>query len=245
MFTGLIQAIGAVSHASNYELSVSWDTHQYPTMSEGIALGDSIAVDGVCLTVMQIVQNGFVAAVSPETVSRTTLSEGQIGTCPVNLESSLRVGSKVGGHFVTGHIDGVGYFESAIQTATSWEMSFKVPDARIARYIVPKGSISINGISLTVADCNPSGSWFKVAVIPVTYYDTNLQFLKTGSVVNLEGDVLGKYVEKFMRIRPSASTSDNLSEDELLEGNSIPSPMMQSYDNASITSSFLEEHGYS
>jgi riboflavin synthase len=244
MFTGLIQAIGKVSQPSSNELKVSWDAQQYPAIGDAIAIGDSIAVDGVCLTVMQLTSDGFIADVSPETVRRTTLSQAHVGQCPVNLERSLRVGSKVGGHFVTGHIDGVGYLKSAARTATSWELSFDVPDERIARYIVPKGSIAINGISLTVAACNASGSWFKVAVIPVTYQDTNLQFLVPGDWVNLEGDLLGKYVEKFMRVQPSADASEETADSNLWNHHWNGSSADKA-DEPSITSSFLAEHGYS
>ncbi|MEB3209818.1 MAG: riboflavin synthase [Leptolyngbyaceae bacterium] len=244
MFTGLIQAIGKISQPSSTELYVSWDTQRYSRVGEGIAMGDSIAVDGVCLTVTRIMPDGFIADVSPETLSRTTLSQDHMGQCPVNLESSLRVGSKVGGHFVTGHIDGVGYLSAATRTATSWEMSFDVPDQRIARYIVPKGSIAINGVSLTVADCNGSGNWFKVAVIPVTYHDTNLQFLVPGSRVNLEGDVLGKYVEKFMRVSPSSVASNLMANGEDASPNANGAADGHGSDEW-VTSEFLAEHGYS
>lgn len=235
MFTGLIQAIGTIHHQSSYELRVSWDTEKATPISSDLSLGDSIAVDGVCLTVMQIMSDGFIAVVSPETVSRTALSQRESDLQIVNLESSLRVGGKVGGHFVTGHIDGIGYLEASLQTETSWELSFTVSDARVARYIVPKGSISVNGVSLTVAKCNGAGTWFKVAVIPVTYYETNLQFLTPGSMVNLEGDVLGKYVEKFLRIQSPESIAEM---DALIDD----SPT--SLNAASITASFLAEHGY-
>ncbi len=197
-----------------------------------LALGDSVAVDGICLTVSEIVSHGFIADASPETLSRTTLGQPQ-DSMPVNLEVSLRVGSKLGGHFVTGHIDGVGYVQSVVQTANAWEMSFRIPDARISRYVVPKGSIAINGVSLTVADCNPAGSWIKVAVIPVTYAETNLCYLKANDCVNLEGDVLGKYVEKFLRLDIARSSgSDGEDEGATWEGTDMISP------------SFLAEHGY-
>jgi riboflavin synthase len=135
------------------------------------------------------------------------------------------VGSKIGGHFVTGHIDGRGSLESAIETDNAWWLRFTVPDQRVARYIVPKGSIAVNGISLTVADCSPSGDWFSVAVIPVTYRDTTLQYLQPGQWVNLEGDVLGKYVEKFLQGRGNAQTLTAL--------------------ESNLSVEFLADHGYS
>lgn len=192
---------------------------------QDLAYGDSIAVDGVCLTVEEVLKDGFIATASPETLRRTTLGDEETAQKYVNLEASLRVGSKVGGHFVMGHVDGVGRMVTAEQTATSWEMTFTASEA-IARYIVPKGSIAINGISLTVATYQPELSQFTVAVIPLTYAETNLRYLVPGSLVNLEGDILGKYVEKFLysgKQNPKAgenSTSDR------------------------ITPEFLAEHGY-
>jgi riboflavin synthase len=183
-------------------------------------MGDSIAVDGVCLTVETALDNGFVATASPETLAKSTLGQLADGA-KVNLESSLRVGSKIGGHFVTGHVDGLGRLASAIADATSWELRFVVPSPQVARYIVPKGSISVNGISLTVADCSASGDWFTVAVIPVTYQETNLQYLHSQQAVNLEGDVLGKYAEKFLNLG-SAKTDQE----------------------PDIALDFLTEHGY-
>jgi riboflavin synthase len=166
-------------------------------ITQDLAYGDSVAVDGVCLTVEEVLKDGFIATASPETLRRTTLGGELTPQKYVNLETSLRVGGKVGGHFVMGHVDGVGRLLSSEQTASSWEMTFAASDA-IARYIVPKGSIAVNGISLTVATYEPELSQFTVAVIPLTYAETNLSYLVPGSWVNLEGDILGKYVEKFL-----------------------------------------------
>ncbi|TAD74921.1 MAG: riboflavin synthase [Oscillatoriales cyanobacterium] len=218
MFTGLVQGLGNLERLGPDRLAITCDLVTAGAIVPELALGDSVAVDGVCLTVERILAQGFEATVSPETLDRTTLGSAD----RVNLEPSLRVGSKIGGHFVTGHIDGVGWFESAIATATSWELSFQASD-RVARYIVPKGSIAINGISLTVADCSDDGRWFAVAVIPHTYSHTNLQDLQPGAPVNLEGDILGKYVEKMLR---SGSAASGLHRAE------------------SITPEFLAEHGY-
>jgi riboflavin synthase len=200
VFTGLIQGTGTRQLLGADKLQITCSPAVSGLILADLALGDSVAVDGVCLTVVEILPGGFVAVASPETSDRSTL--GQHLTTPVNLETSLRVGSKLGGHFVTGHVDGVGYLRDAIQTATSWEMTFTTDDPRVSRYILPKGSIAVNGISLTVANCDPAGSWFTVAVIPHTYEETNLQYLHPGSQVNLEGDILGKYVEKFLRFSP-------------------------------------------
>ena len=216
MFTGLVRALGQVRSIGSDLLSVSCNDDKASLILTDLALGDSVAVDGVCLTVMEVLPQGFVAAVSPETLGRTTLAQKQLGDRFVNLEPSLRVGSKLGGHFVMGHIDGVGYLDSQEQTATSWEMSF-VTTEEIARYIVPKGSIAINGISLTIADYDDARYWFKVAVIPLTYAETNLSHLQLGDRVNLEGDILGKYMEKL-----------------------IPKPAQ----NEELTPAFLVENGY-
>lgn len=209
-----------------FALAVKGNT-AYIILSD-LAIGDSVAVDGVCLTVEEILPDGFVATASPETLQRTTLGwRSQAGDF-VNLETSLRVGSKLGGHFVTGHVDGMGSLVESVSTEKSWEMTFAAPpsmseewQSRIARYIIPKGSIAVNGISLTVADCDERGSWFKVAVIPHTYAETNLCYLNIGDLVNLEGDILGKYVDKLLghRLAPESAQED-------------------------ISLSFLAEHGY-
>jgi riboflavin synthase len=199
MFTGLIQTVGTLNLLNPEQVQITCPEQSVELILQDLEIGDSVAVDGVCLTVTKILKNGFLADVSPETVDRTTLGQTQGGIKPVNLETSLRVGSKLGGHFVTGHVDGIGTFQSAVQTATSWEITVNVLSDQVARYIVPKGSISVNGISLTVADCAADGSWFRVAVIPHTYAATNLSQLTTGNWVNLEGDILGKYVERFTK----------------------------------------------
>jgi riboflavin synthase len=226
MFTGLIRTMATLRLLGHNLAQVVCTGHLPEVILEGLELGDSVAVDGICLTVTEIQARGFVAAVSPETLSRTTLNNDS-GEVYVNLEPSLKVGSKLGGHFVTGHIDGVGYLEASVQTEDSWEMSFQVPDAKVARYIVSKGSIAVNGVSLTIATCNSVGSWFKVAVIPLTYAETNLRYLQPGSPVNLEGDVLGKYVEKFLRLgKPAAE------------------PLASLQTMSGVTDGFLAEHGY-
>ncbi|MEM6836093.1 MAG: riboflavin synthase [Cyanobacteria bacterium P01_C01_bin.120] len=221
MFTGLIQTLGNLTRIDSHHLKIECQEAGSDRLLNDMELGDSIAVDGVCLTVETSLKQGFIATASPETLDKSTLGNLNDGAT-VNLESSLRVGSKIGGHFVTGHVDGLGQLESVSATETSWELRFVVPSARVARYIVPKGSIAVNGISLTVADCSTSGDWFTVAVIPVTYQETNLQHLQTHQTVNLEGDVLGKYAEKFLNLTPSST----------------------SHSEPDIALGFLAEHGY-
>jgi riboflavin synthase len=222
VFTGLIQGLGTIKPLGGDSWQISCFSHLSDVILQDLAYGDSVAVDGVCLTVEKILNDGFVATASPETLRRTTLGQESTQARYVNLETSLRVGSKIGGHFVMGHVDGIGQLVSSSQTATSWEMTFSAPST-IARYIVPKGSIAINGISLTVADYDPEAMQFKVAVIPLTYADTNLSQLIPGSWVNLEGDILGKYVEKFLTPNSSSLHVD---------------------DASNITPAFLAEHGY-
>ena len=213
MFTGLIQALGKIERYHGGKITIAC-----PEILTKIAIGDSVAVNGVCLTVAEILTRGFIADVSPETLSRSNLGQGNLP--PVNLELALAVGDRLGGHFVTGHIDAIGSLcESAI-AGRAWELSFSAP-IELGRYIISKGSVAINGISLTVAQCSSSGTWFSTAVIPHTYESTNLKYLQMGSSVNLEADMLGKYVEKFMK-------GDNSQHSQL-----------------GITSDFLAEHGWS
>lgn len=209
MFTGLVESLGIVEDLGESRVRIRWFDPEPAVLAE-LALGDSVAVDGVCLTVAEVRADGFVADISPETRRRSTLDTGKSGRT-ANLERSLRAGGKIGGHFVTGHIDGIGHLDRAVETNNAWEMSFHVPEA-IARYIVPKGSIAVNGISLTVAEVTDAGAWFQVAVIPHTYRATNLSRLHSGDAVNLEGDILGKYVEKLLgHSQAPAATSADLS----------------------------------
>ena len=224
MFTGLVQSLGTLQSLGVDRLKITCAPSTSGLILSDLAIGDSVAVDGVCLTVVECLPQGFMADASPETLDRSSL--GQDDGIPVNLETSLRVGSKLGGHFVTGHVDGIGYLQASVQTATSWEMTFTTDQEQVARYIIPKGSIAVNGVSLTIADCDPAGRWFMVAVIPHTYAETNLHYLRPGSIVNLEGDILGKYVEKSLR---HTKDTGNMAEPSAPE---------------SLTPTFLAEHGY-
>jgi riboflavin synthase len=225
VFTGLIQGLGTIRPLGGDSWQITCVGQSPEAIMHDLAYGDSVAVDGVCLTVEEILKDGFIATASPETLRRTTLSREENQQKYVNLETSLRVGGKVGGHFVMGHVDGLGRMLSAEQTATSWEMTFTASEA-IARYIVPKGSIAVNGISLTVAAYQPDNCQFTVAVIPLTYAETNLNYLVSGNWVNLEGDILGKYVEKFL----SPGNRNHKNGDDIYSDD--------------ITPTFLIEHGY-
>ncbi len=228
MFTGLIQSLGKIASVGQYQFQITYSNKNAHLIKDDLTIGDSIAVDGVCLTVIEILPTGFIADSSQETLNRTTLEvNANLGNY-VNLETSLRVGSKLGGHFVTGHVDGIGCLKESIETPTSWEMYFTYsPNLSvqwqdyISRYLISKGSITINGVSLTIADCDRAGNWFKVAVIPHTYKETNLYYLQSGSLVNIETDILGKYVEKLL----SYNVNNHIHNDI-------------------ITPDFLAEHGY-
>ncbi len=217
MFTGLVQTAGALRWLADDKLQITCSQPGSGSILGDLSLGDSVAVDGVCLTVVEILPSGFVADASPETLSRSTLGQVEAGWW-ANLETSLRVGSKLGGHFVTGHVDGRGRLEAVEQTGSSWEMTFTADDG-VARYILPKGSIAVNGVSLTVSACDRQGTWFQVAVIPHTFAETNLRLLQPGAWVNLEGDILGKYVEKFMALGSdrSGGAGESITPDFLLE----------------------------
>jgi riboflavin synthase len=205
VFTGLIQALGSIKELNKDRFTLSILKPNSAIILSDLALGDSIAVDGVCLTVEEIIADGFVATASPETLEKTNLGNRSQTAEYVNLETSLRVGSKLGGHFVSGHVDGIGCLISSKSTEKAWEMCFGAPDSlqkqwheRIARYLVPKGSIAVNGISLTIAESDSEGNWFKAAVIPHTHAETNLCYLQTGDLVNMESDILGKYVDRLL-----------------------------------------------
>jgi riboflavin synthase len=199
MFTGLIQALGEIEQCESNQIAI-----RCPELRHNLAIGDSVAVNGVCLTVAKISAAGFIADVSPETLNRTNLQDRAAKY--VNLETALAVGDKLGGHFVSGHIDGVGKLsDRTLMQGGSWSLSFEAP-LDVAKYIVFKGSIAVNGISLTVSECNELGDRFSVAVIPHTYEHTNLKFLSIGATINLEADVIGKYVEKLLRWQGLAPT---------------------------------------
>lgn len=225
MFTGIIQGLGQINALSQNRVLV----HLLPDTAQKILpdleIGDSVAVDGVCLTAEEIASGGFIASVSPETLQRSTLEKASQGSSYVNIESSLRAGGKIGGHFVSGHVDGIGSLVKSVITQNSWELTFSAPQGLteqwqqyLSRFLVSKGSIAVNGISLTIADCDDQGNWFKVAVIPVTYGETNLNYLTIGDWVNLEGDILGKYVEKLLGDRSySLASQEAISLDFLRE----------------------------
>lgn len=207
MFTGLIEEIGSIqsikSHGTSKQIVIACED-----VLDGVALGDSIATNGVCLTVCAYNDSTFTADVMVETVQKTNLSAIQTGD-KVNLERALRVGDRLGGHFVSGHIDGTGNISSVrrLEHDTLIEISCS-PD--LLRFVVEKGSIGIDGISLTVASV--SSKSFAVSIIPTTSIDTTLTNRKVGDIVNLECDMIGKYIHKFTSSDKQGVTLDLLKE---------------------------------
>ena len=188
MFTGLIEALGTVD--GTRELPSGRRLRIATGIAGQLALGDSVAVNGVCLTVVEFDAAGFEAAVSPETLRVTNLADLRDGST-VNLERPLLPSDRLGGHFVQGHVDGVGRIVDIRQEADFWWVGVGFP-ADLARYIVTKGSVAVDGISLTVAGLDPDT--FTVQIIPHTWRQTNLHARSAGEVVNIECDIIGKYV---------------------------------------------------
>ena len=192
MFTGLIQAVGRIAQIEKGEQDIRLriETGKLPLAE--VALGDSIATSGVCLTVTQLPGDGYWADVSPETLSLTSLGTKSVGD-PVNLETSLTLNTPLGGHLVSGHVDGVGQIEEIIEDARFWRVKVAAPE-NLARYIAMKGSICVDGTSLTVNQVD--GASFELTIIPQTWEETVFSEYEVGSPVNLEVDVIARYLER-------------------------------------------------
>ena len=212
MFTGLVEEIGMVQAATKAAKSAKI-TIKADKVLEGARLGDSISTNGVCLTVTEISSNSFSVDVMAETMRKSNLNLVSSGD-KVNLERALRLGDRLGGHLVSGHIDGMG-------TITNYEKEENAvwvtigADSELLRYIVQKGSIAIDGISLTVAYVDEAV--FKVSIIPHTKEVTTLLRKKVGDIVNLECDVIGKYVEKLLQPKEQTSAKKSMDMDFLRE----------------------------
>lgn len=193
MFTGLIQLLGQltrrVERGSGVEIVIA-----APTIAADATLGESIAVNGCCLTVERTEGDGLVFFATPETLARTSLGAKSLGDA-VNLERALALGDRLGGHLVQGHVDAVGALRSVRPTGDAWEIWFDAP-AAILDHSVEKGSIAVDGISLTIAALDATG--FSVWIIPETWKRTTLSTLAIGDPVNLESDLIGKYVARLM-----------------------------------------------
>lgn len=193
MFTGLIEELGRVVRIERRGASARL-TLSAPFPPEEIALGDSVAVNGVCLTVTEKWGGGFSFDVSPETLERTAFRRLRPGS-PVNLERALRLSDRLGGHIVSGHVDCVAEISERREVSGNIVFSFRIP-REFARYVVEKGSVAVDGISLTVNRVSDDG--FSVNVIPHTAARTTLQAIQAGDEVNIETDILGKYVERLL-----------------------------------------------
>ena len=188
MFTGLIESVGEIDEVKPTPAGLR--LRVITSLAAGLQPGDSLAVSGVCLTVISADSEGIHADVAPETARVTTLGSARRGQA-VNLERPLRADARLDGHFVQGHVDATGQIEELRQEGDAYWMTITYPVA-LAPYVVRKGSIAVNGISLTVAGTD--GKRFDVQIIPFTWAHTNLKQAKTGDVVNLECDIVGKYV---------------------------------------------------
>ncbi|MDC3073093.1 riboflavin synthase [Prochlorococcus sp. AH-716-O10] len=202
MFTGIVQAIGKLKKG-NPLLSIEILNQPFD-----MQIGDSISVDGICLTVKEISNNQFKVDVSEETLKKTTLGEKSNINKIVNLEPALRISDRLGGHIVSGHIDGLGKVENIEKLEKSWLLSIKWQNKKFSKYIVDKGSICVNGISLTIAKSQNEGEIFTIAIIPHTWENTNLKNLAIGDSVNLEGDALIKYVEKLLKFNKNIDSEN-------------------------------------
>lgn len=192
MFTGIIEATGVIESAEQRAENLRLTITSRIFAMDDVKLGDSIAVNGVCLTVVATDEHGFSADVSQETLDCTT---GLKLGASVNLEKSLRFGDRVGGHLVSGHVDGVGKVTALENLGAHWRVEFEAP-AELSRYIARKGSIAVNGVSLTVNRVD--NRRFEVNLIPHTWSVTTLELLQVGSEVNLEIDTLARYVERML-----------------------------------------------
>ena len=198
MFTGIVEEIGKIRAVTSSKIAV-----EAKDVLEGSRDGDSIAVNGVCLTV-KLTDFGFEADVSSETRSVTNL--GSLKTSDyVNLERAMSANGRFGGHIVTGHIDGLAYVNAFKKNGEFYELEIKIENS-LSRYVVKKGSITLNGISLTAADIN--GNIVRAALIPHTVENTNLKYLNAGSYVNIEVDIMAKYIEKFLSTRDNRTGID-------------------------------------
>ncbi|MEP6923332.1 MAG: riboflavin synthase [Pyrinomonadaceae bacterium] len=201
MFTGIIEELGKVEalekRGSGARIKVSATTVTSETND-----GDSIAVNGVCLTVLNVQTTSFAADVSSETLQRSTLGGLRVGSI-VNLERAVTPSTRLGGHIVQGHVDATGKFLRAEQSGDFWTVRIGFP-SEIARYLVFKGSVSVEGISLTIA--NLADDYFEIAVIPKTWTMTNFHALQNGDAVNLEADITAKYIERILQFRDAESS---------------------------------------
>ncbi|GFN30589.1 riboflavin synthase [Paenibacillus xylaniclasticus] len=224
MFTGLIEEVGRLKSVSRAGEAMVL-TIEASRVLEGAAVGDSIAVNGVCLTVTSFTRGTFLADVMPQTFRHSNLKDLKPGS-KVNLERAMAAGGRFGGHIVQGHIDGVGVIESRTVDANAVVFAIRTEDVEaFAKYIIPKGSITIDGISLTVIRAEVGS--FAVSIIPHTLAQTALNDKQPGDTVNLEADIIGKYVDHLLNYRTSSA-----------------SPNYTKHKSSGVTASFLADNGF-
>lgn len=219
MFTGLIEGTGTLLRIDQRGPDAQMVIRPNRVM-ESLQLGESIAVDGACLTVVSFHGSEFTVDVSAETLHRTTLGRKTSGV-QVNLERALRMGDRLGGHLVSGHVDGIGILKDRAAEGRSWRLSFQVP-RELTRHVIEKGSIAVNGISLTVNGCGDTH--FHVNIVPHTAKETTIPRLRIGEEVNVETDLVGKYVEKLVACWGGQGSPGR--------------------ERASVDVDFLKEHGF-
>ncbi|WP_068781783.1 riboflavin synthase [Paenibacillus sp. GM2] len=222
MFTGIVEEIGTMKSISHKGEAMVLGILASRIMDD-VKLGDSISVNGVCLTATSLEASGFTVDVMPQTYRHTNLSRLKPGS-KVNLERAMTAGGRFGGHIVQGHVDGTGTIASMRQDQNAVLVEIEPSEPALFKYIIPQGSITIDGISLTVASVE--GGRFRVSIIPHTWSETVLALKRAGDTVNLETDVLGKYVE------------------HLLKFNHDPSSQSQSGNPSNVNLSFLVENGF-
>lgn len=210
MFTGIVEEIGHVEHIQNGEKFSRIKINAVKVLEQS-QIGDSIATNGVCLTITNMTSGSFEADIMAETLRKSNLGSLRIGAA-VNLERAMRLSSRLGGHLVSGHIDGIGEMMSITKEAAATWITIKAP-AEILRYVVLKGSIVIDGISLTVADVTKE--YFKVSVIPHTKNKTTLLMKGVTDQVNLEVDIIGKYVERLLGLTHEVHKENKIDQDFL------------------------------
>src|SRR5213594_2069926 len=216
MFTGIIEHTGTIEGLVLNDDGGRVTMHA-PSVAPSLSVSNSIAVNGCCLTIVDLHNGRFSADLSGETIRKTSFGAkgGELKKgARVNLEQPLTAGKEFGGHFVLGHVDTVGHVAHLTPEGDNWWYGVKVPE-EFARYIIPKGSITIDGISLTVARWK--SNIVEAAVIPYTYEHTNIRDRKPGDAVNLEGDILGKYVERYLQAREQNASASRISVQELIE----------------------------
>lgn len=217
MFTGIIEASGQLIAQKPQAGDVQLHIGTGKLDLSDVKLGDSICVSGVCLSVIKLSNGGFWADVSAETLARTTLGALQPGD-PVNLERALTPTTRLGGHLVSGHVDGLGVVKQFYQEARSWRLHIQAPDP-LARYIAEKGSICVDGVSLTVNGV--SGAVFDLNIIPITLQETTIGAYQVGRQVNLEVDVIARYLERLLLGDNAAAPASELTEQRLRDSGFI------------------------